>query len=552
MFRMARLSADGGFPQLSIVPPHSIAPYNVTFDVKIWLNISQVPITFFCGWQIKLGYNTTVLNCTGGSLVPGHVFEDLYDQIGPPVINETDGTVLYMCAATADYARNVTETKPLCKLTFIGTDTGFSNLVFLEINMSGGTYLIDKNGYKIAFEPVSGDVAIVPWTHGVAVTNVTSSKTVVGQGYGLSINVTVANLGASAETFNVTLYAGLGSTINETGLVGYWKFDKGNGTMAYDSSGNGNDGTLINEPTWIEGKDGKALSFDGVDDCVKVLDSDSLDMSNVITISAWFKTNTIVKPSPDFGGDMGFISKDYSYMLGYQSFEDGTANASAWLLFSGEPWTRIVGPKLSTDTWYHEAVTFNCSTIRLYLNGMEVASLPHTGTLYTSVFPLGFGNRFVLWNPYSAAYFNGTMDEVKIYTRSMSAVEIWTEYASAPTAIQTQTVTLESGLSTTISFTWNPTGLAYGNYTVGAFAWPVPNESDTQDNFFSDGPVYVAVPGDINADGIVELMDFYHASNAYLSRPGKSNWNPNADINNDAIVEMMDFYIMSQHYLEHT
>jgi parallel beta-helix repeat protein len=58
------------------------------------------------------------------------------------------------------------------------------------------------------------------------------------------------------------------------------------------------------------------------------------------------------------------------------------------------------------------------------------------------------------------------------------------------------------------------------------------------------------VMGDINYDGTVEMMDFYIASQAYLSTPEKPNWNPNADINDDGMVEMMDFYIMSQHYLE--
>jgi hypothetical protein len=50
------------------------------------------------------------------------------------------------------------------------------------------------------------------------------------------------------------------------GLVGWWKFDEGSGTVAYDSSGNGNDGNLTNGPTWTTGKIGGALSFDGVND----------------------------------------------------------------------------------------------------------------------------------------------------------------------------------------------------------------------------------------------------------------------------------------------
>jgi hypothetical protein len=55
----------------------------------------------------------------------------------------------------------------------------------------------------------------------------------------------------------------------QNGLVGYWSFDDGTGTIASDSSGNGNNGTLVNGPTWIaSGEIAGALFFDGVDDYV--------------------------------------------------------------------------------------------------------------------------------------------------------------------------------------------------------------------------------------------------------------------------------------------
>ena len=54
------------------------------------------------------------------------------------------------------------------------------------------------------------------------------------------------------------------------GLVGWWKFDETNGTIAHDSSGNGYDGNLSGGPTWSTGKIGGALSFDGVDDWVNL------------------------------------------------------------------------------------------------------------------------------------------------------------------------------------------------------------------------------------------------------------------------------------------
>jgi hypothetical protein len=83
-----------------------------------------------------------------------------------------------------------------------------------------------------------------------------------------------------------------------------------------------------------------------------------------------------------------------------------------------------------------------------------------------------------------------------------------TAYANT-TIIASQAVTLTSGNSTTITFTWNTTGFAYGNYSISAVADTVPGETDTADNTFIDGWVYVGIPGDINADGIVEMMDFY-------------------------------------------
>ena len=55
----------------------------------------------------------------------------------------------------------------------------------------------------------------------------------------------------------------IGKPPTNLGLVGYWSMNEGTGTMAGDGSGNGNRGTLTNGPTWVDGKRGKALNFDG-------------------------------------------------------------------------------------------------------------------------------------------------------------------------------------------------------------------------------------------------------------------------------------------------
>jgi hypothetical protein len=74
------------------------------------------------------------------------------------------------------------------------------------------------------------------------------------------------------------MFASLSSAkIDEASIIGMWLFNEGSGDVAEDFSGNGNDGTLMNDPEWVKGKFGTALSFDGVDDYVDtVLNTDEL------------------------------------------------------------------------------------------------------------------------------------------------------------------------------------------------------------------------------------------------------------------------------------
>jgi parallel beta-helix repeat protein len=115
-------------------------------------------------------------------------------------------------------------------------------------------------------------------------------------------------------------------------------------------------------------------------------------------------------------------------------------------------------------------------------------------------------------------------------------------------SIATQTVTLTSVSSTTITFAWNTSGFAKGSYTVSAYAWPVPGETHTADNNFTDGTVYVGIPGDVNADRKVDMKDIGIICLAYGSYPGHPKWNPNADINGDGKVDMRDIGITCLNY----
>jgi uncharacterized protein (DUF2141 family) len=116
------------------------------------------------------------------------------------------------------------------------------------------------------------------------------------------------------------------------------------------------------------------------------------------------------------------------------------------------------------------------------------------------------------------------------------------------TPIASDEVTLQRGNSVQITFTWNITALAYGNYTISAYAWPVQNETNTGSNNMTGGIVCVSIPGDINGDGTVNKFDAIILGNAFGATPASPNWNPNADINGDGTVDIYDAIILASHY----
>jgi parallel beta-helix repeat protein len=125
-----------------------------------------------------------------------------------------------------------------------------------------------------------------------------------------------------------------------------------------------------------------------------------------------------------------------------------------------------------------------------------------------------------------------------------------TVYANTA-AIYTQSINSTSGESKTITFAWNTTGFAYGNYTISAYTSPVPNETNTANNNFTGGVVTVTMPGDINGDFKVTNTSLMTLVSSYGSKPSDVNWNPNADIDGNGIVGLTDLVILAQHYEQH-
>ena len=215
-------------------------------------------------------------------------------------------------------------------------------------------------------------------------------------------------------------------------LVGHWKFDENNGSTVYDSSGNNKNGTLssgTSSPSWNNnGHSNKSLSFDGNDSITlanEIVSTSSI-RTNGVTYSAWIKANNtsgtqkIVGQKPSSGySDLASggidISSGKARMIAYDdniAYKYATGNTT-----------------LNSDQWYLITGVYDPSDqkIKIYVNGKFDG-----GETTITTFNRLISNDYNLIGShnYTSSFFNGLIDEVKIYNRNLTDNEIKQEYNS--------------------------------------------------------------------------------------------------------------------------
>jgi PKD repeat protein len=116
--------------------------------------------------------------------------------------------------------------------------------------------------------------------------------------------------------------------------------------------------------------------------------------------------------------------------------------------------------------------------------------------------------------------------------------------------VGTQSVNLLPGQIQTLIFTWTTTGVQYGqNYTTTAVA-AISLDNDLTNNLLSNGQIEMRIPGDVNDDGKVNLIDYFGTALAYGSSPTvlEQKWNPMSDINGDGKIDLIDVFIVALNY----
>jgi len=201
----------------------------------------------------------------------------------------------------------------------------------------------------------------------------------------------------SFNTITFDGYVKSAAGVNPLGLIGFWKFDEGGGSVANDSSGNGNSGT-ISGTTWTTGKFGNALNFNG-------------SSGNYVNVS-------VIKPN-------------------------GTYSVSAWVYKNSITAHQYIFDARTSDTvgtgylyWDYTTVTLHYSSGGAsYVDGVTTNILGSGAWHYVVVsgITLNITSNFVIGSRYSKEIsWNGTIDEVRIYNRALSASEIKDDYKADP------------------------------------------------------------------------------------------------------------------------
>jgi hypothetical protein len=115
------------------------------------------------------------------------------------------------------------------------------------------------------------------------------------------------------------------------------------------------------------------------------------------------------------------------------------------------------------------------------------------------------------------------------------------------TLIQTQRTELPIGQSQNITVEWNVT-VPLGNYTVRAAVEAVANETILTNNGFDYGIVQIAIIGDIDADGRVNIVDVSKTAVAFQTKRGDPKWNPNADLDENGTINIIDISAIAKEY----
>jgi len=305
-------------------------------------------------------------------------------------------------------------TPPSVALTAPAAGTTVSNTVSLAATAT------DNIGVAAVDFRVDGAVVNTDVTPPYAITWSTQSVTNGSH----TISAVARDAAGNSTTSSATVIVQNATPTITTGLIGYWTFNETSGSTASDSSGNGNNASVINGGAWVAGESAGSVLLDGIDDCVVVPTSTTMETtSGSVTVSAWVK----VEANGQWQAIARKVLQDGTHVFPFSAYDlivEDTGTPLPRMAVSGTDGTRGVAygsTALNYGQWYHLAGVYDGSAVRIYVNGNQAGSAAFSGALIQTGQPLLIGR-----NGIGGDILKGSVDELRVYNRALSAAEIQT------------------------------------------------------------------------------------------------------------------------------
>ncbi len=309
--------------------------------------------------------------------------------------------------------RNMSEAVPVLDSTIEPKteefDKKFTRNITIGLALNGNTLLGLKNGTTTLINGTD---------YTIKANNVTINKTyLLKQPVGIC-NIVFYFSAGNNPVLPITITDSTPSTPVINGLIGQWAFDEGQGITVTDTSGNNLHGTITGA-TWVDGKFGNALNFDG-NDSVKISHNTLLDSTNAMTIEAWINPSTttggqkILSKSPYPNNDYSMTRETNNRVK--VSMKIGGVVQSAYSSANAAP----------AGTWTHVVGTYDGVYMKLFINGKQVNSFKVNGKIGVHAQPLMLGSNG------TSEYYKGMLDGLSIYNRALTADEILSHYQAEP------------------------------------------------------------------------------------------------------------------------
>ena len=382
------------------------------------------------------GSSQCTVSLTGPAASSGFVVSLGYSAAGASVTMPTSLTVpasstsrqftLQVSSATAATSVQITATAAgVTKTTSVAVSPQQTN-VNISVSPSSATLTAGQTRQFAATVTGTTNTAVT-WSVNPLIGSISASGLYTAPSVTSSQTVTVRATSVADATKSATSTVVVNPSAPPpptSGLVAAYSFNEGSGTTVADASGNGNTGTIVGA-TWTNaGRYGRALSFNGTSSYVNLRNRASLRLTGSMTWSAWVRATA----NPENDGQI--IAKSDGSAGWQLKSSPATGPHTFGVAVSGNSSShtrRYSRTVRSLNTWYHIAGVYNAAarTLDIYVNGvLDNGVLRGTipSSQYNQDLDVYIGRKSGRGN-----YFNGIIDQVRIYNRALSAAEIQTD-----------------------------------------------------------------------------------------------------------------------------